>query len=200
LLAFLAAVISTVIAFPIGQQLAQERSRLTRTLDVIFWLPIAIPGTIVGIGLIKIANLAPNLQRVDSVGVLLLCAYVGMFTAFSVRIFEAAHRRADPNVYEAAAIECRKWHQRLLHVDIRVHSRAIVASVIVVSVLTLGELNATVLLIPPGKETLGVSTDNLLHYGASATASALCLVEAALIILVFSLGLFVWSVSKKILG
>lgn len=199
LMALLATVIATAIAFPIGQHLARGQGRFIRTLDTICWLPIAIPGTIIGLGLVNIANLVPILQRIDSFGILLLCAYIGMFSAFSIRIFEATYRRADPNVSEAAAIDCRCWYQRLFYIDVPIYSGAIAASMIVVFVLTIGELNATVLLIPPGKETLGISIDNLLHYGANATASALCLIEAVLVIFAIAAGLFTWSTIKRVL-
>jgi len=199
LLALLAAVIATIVALPIGRHLAHSRRRFTKALDVICWLPIAIPGTIIGLGIINVANKTPVLLTTDSFGLLLLCAYIGMFSAFSIRIFEAAYRRSDPNVAEAAAIDCPHWYQRFFYIDLPIHSGAFAASIIVVFVLAVGELNAAVLLIPPGRATLGISIDNLLHYGASATASALCLIEAALVILAISLGLFTWSATKKIL-
>ncbi len=195
LLAFFAAFISTVIAFPIGDYLAQTNSRFGRALDVLCWLPIAIPGTIIGLGLVKLTGWMPAFRRADSLGILLLIAHIGMFSAFSIRIFEAAHRRADPNVVEAAAIDCRKWYQRLFHVDIPIYSGSIAASMIVVFVLVAGELNATVLLVPPGRETLAVAIDNLLHYGANVQASILCLAEAVLMVLVAGGGFLIWCVA-----
>jgi iron(III) transport system permease protein len=195
LLALLAAVISTAVAFPIGYYLAHNNSRFAKLLDVLCWLPIAIPGTIIGLGFIRLSSLGPVLQN-DSFGCLLLCAYIGMFSAFSIRIFQAAHKRDDPNVAEAAAIDCRHWYQRLLYVDMPIHAGTIAASAIVVFVLVLGELNATVLLIPPGRATLAVTIDNLLHYGANVQASILCLTEAALVVLVVGAGFMVWGVGK----
>ena len=198
ILALLTAVAATAIAFPIGQRLAHGGGGFLKILDAICWLPIAIPGTIVGIGFVNVSNWIPILQKADSFGILLLCAYIGMFSAFSIRIFEATYRRADPYVSEAAAIDCRRWYRRLLCIEIPIHSKAITASTIVVFVLAMGELNATVLLIPPGRESLGISIDNLLHYGANATASALCLIEASLVIIVITFGLVAWSVAKRI--
>jgi iron(III) transport system permease protein len=197
ILALLATIFATVIAFPIGQYLAYRRTRFARILDILCWLPIAIPGTVIGLGLVKLSNLLPSMQKLDSVGILLVCAYVGMFGAFSVRIFEAAYRRVDPNIEEAAAIDCQRWYQRLLYVDIPIHSGAIAASMVIVFVLAIGELNATVLLIPPGKATLSVTIDNLLHYGANVQASILCLVEALLVLSVVSGGLLVWCIVGK---
>lgn len=200
LLALLAAFFCTSLAFPIGQHLACSKGSVTRIIDVLCWLPIAIPGTVVGLGLIKMANVAPSLHGSDSFGILLLCAYVGMFSAFSIRIFEAAYRRSDPNVAEAGGIDCPRWHQRLFHIDIPIHSGAIAASVVIVFVLAIGELNATVLLIPPGRETLGVSIDNLLHYGANTSASVLCLTEAALAVIAATVGLCAFSGIKRVIS
>ncbi|UCE98685.1 MAG: iron ABC transporter permease [Planctomycetota bacterium] len=197
ILALLAAVISTIIAFPIGHYLAYNHSRFGRTIDIICWLPIAIPGTIIGLGLVKLHSWAPALQKADSFGFLLLCAHIGLFSAFSIRIFEAAHKQADPNVSEAAAIDCRRWYQRWFYIDMPIHSPAITASMIVVFVLVIGELNATVLLIPPGKTTLAVTIDNLLHYGANVQASILCLAEAALVVLVVGAGLLIRYLAKR---
>lgn len=198
LLAVLAAVISTIIAFSIGHHLAYRKGLITRILDSICWLPIAIPGTVIGLGILKMANVAPILYETDSFGIFLLCAYVGMFSAFSIRIFEAVYRRSDTNIAEVGSLDCLRWYQRSFYIDIPMHLGAIAASVIVVFVLTIGELNATVLLIPPGRETLGVSIDNLLHYGANTTASALCLIEAALAILAITIGMFALSGIKRV--
>jgi iron(III) transport system permease protein len=200
LMALLAAAISTSIAFPIGRFLAQRKGPLTGALDILCWLPIAIPGTIFGLGLIKLGNLSPLLHADDSFGILLLIAYVGMFSAFAIRVFEAAHRRADPNIDQKAALDCLTWRQRLWHIDLPLHAGPIAVSFIVVFVLVVGELNATVLLIPPGKTTLSISIDNLLHYGASATASALCLIEAGLVILAVLAGLLICRLVRSLLA
>ena len=196
-LALLAATASTVIAFSLGHVLARGRGRLVKALDVVCWLPIALPGSVVGLGFLRLAAFVTPLQKADSFGLLLLCAYVGMFSAFGVRVFQAAYRRTDPHVDEVAAMDCPHRYQKCLHVDLRIQAPAIAASMILVFVLAVGELNATVLLVPPGKVTLAVSIDNLLHYGASATASALCLIEAGVAIGVALLGLGLMRLSGK---
>ena len=182
LLASAAAVACTVIAFFLAHSLASGTSYAVKTLNVICWLPVAIPGTVVGLGFIRMAGAMPWLQRINSFGLGLLLAYVGMFCAFSIRIFYASYSGTDPNVDEAAALDCPRRYQRCRHIDMRMHAGAIVMSLILVFVLAAGELNATVLLSPPGKDTLSVAIDNLLHYGASATASAFCLIEAILVL------------------
>jgi iron(III) transport system permease protein len=190
-LALAAAVLSTAVAFFLGHLLAQGQGPAVRALDVLCWLPVAIPGTVVGLGYLRLSTLVRPLQQMDSFGLLLLLAYVGMFSGFAVRVFQAAYRRADPHLDEAASLDCARWYQKAWFIDLRTQAPAVVVSLILVFVLVAGELNATVLLVPPGKVTLAVSIDNLLHYGASSAASALCLIEAGLVagVLLGGLGL-----------
>jgi iron(III) transport system permease protein len=200
LLALPAAIISVIISWPIGKYLAKSTNRFSHLTDVISWLPIAIGGTIMALGAAGVAGRFGPLRRADSFGVVLLCTYIGMFSAFAIRIFRAAFERADPNIDDAVVMERCRWYQRLLYVDIPVNAGAIAAAFIIVFVLVLGELNATVLLIPPGKATLSVAIDNLLHYGANVNASVLCLVEAGVVILMAGGGLILWRImanSKK---
>ena len=196
ILAIFAALISTAVALPIGRYLATGKGRFAGMLDVLCWLPIAIPGTMIGLGIVRISGLVPAVRNADSFGILLLLAYIGMFSAFAIRILEASYRRADPNVAESAALDCPRWYQRLFYIDLPIHSPAIAASMIIVAVLVVGELNATVLLIPPGSETLAVTIDNLLHYGANVKASVLCLTEVVFVILALGVGLFIWKRSR----
>jgi iron(III) transport system permease protein len=194
ILALLSALISLAVALPMGNYLYATNNRIARLIDMLSWLPIAIPGTIIGLGLIQLTNLSPTLRNADSFGWLLLCAYIGMFSPFAIRILKVSFSRSDSNLSDRATMDCSHWYQRLIFVDFQLHSSAIIASFIIVFVLVLGELNATVLLIPPGRETLAVKIDNLLHYGSNVYASILCLIEAALVIILLALGLFVRSI------
>ena len=63
---------------------------------------------------------------------------------------------------------------------------------VIVFVLVAGELNATVLLIPPGSETLAVTIDNLLHYGSNVNASVLCLTEALVVAVTVAIAMILW--------
>ena len=125
-LALSASIISTAIAMPIAHHLAHSRRHFTGFLDILCWIPIAIPGTIIGLGFIKLSNSLPAFGLKDSYGIVLLLAYIGMFSAFAIRILEASYRRSDPNIDEAAALDCSKWFQRLIHIELPIHFPAII--------------------------------------------------------------------------
>jgi iron(III) transport system permease protein len=61
------------------------------------------------------------------------------------------------------------------------------ASAAVVFVLSLGELGASLLTVPPGVSTLPLRMFNLLHYGASAEVASLALVTIGIIVVLLSM-------------
>lgn len=194
LLGIATSLISIGIAYPVGYYLSnQNQNRIKRILDILCWLPIAVPGTILGLGILGFSVKASSLGGNDGYGLFLLMAYIGMFCPFAIRILEASFRRTDPSVRDMAALYCPHWYQRIIYVDLRIHSKAILASMIFVLVFVSGELTATVLLIPPGKATLAITIDNLLHYGANVKASILCLLQALFVLMVLFIGSSFWK-------
>jgi iron(III) transport system permease protein len=189
IMALLTAVVATFLGGVLGPWLACGRSRCFRLVDLCCWFPLAWPGTVLGLGILKIGAYLPAWQTRDTWGLGLLLAYLGLFSAWAIRISQAGYRRLDPHVAELAVMDCPHWLGRWWYVDFRLLGPSFSLSLILVFVQVVGELNATILLIPPGKQTLAVSIDNLLHYGASATASALCLLEAGLVLVVVLLGI-----------
>lgn len=192
-LGFGASLISFMIAYPFAYYLSrQQETNRSQIMDVLCWLPIAVPGTILGLGILGLSTKLAPLGVQDSYGLFLLIAYIGMFCPFAIRILEASFRQTDPSIQDMAALYCQRWHQRIVHVDLPVHSKAIMASLLFVLVFVTGELTATVLLIPPGKATLAITIDNLLHYGANINASVLCLFQAMLVLTILILGSVFW--------
>lgn len=183
ILAALTSCLSLCMAYPIGGYLSRSSNlRSHAVLDVLCWIPIAVPGTILALGLLEISSIADRLLASDSYGITLLIAYTAMFCPFAIRFIEASFRQTDSNVVDIARMECQHWYQRVLFVDMPLHLKSMMAGGLVVFVFVTGELTATVLLIPPGRATLAVTIDNLLHYGANVNASALCAFQALLVI------------------
>ena len=59
-------------------------------------------------------------------------------------------------------------------------SKGLVAAVCLVFILVTGELGATLIVTPPGSGTITMKIYNYLHYGASETVAALCLIMLVL--------------------
>lgn len=69
------------------------------------------------------------------------------------------------------------------------------AAWIVCFLFSMGEVGMTLLVIPPGLETLSIKIYNLLHYGVGQLTSALCVI---LILLAVAVSGIVWLCGSRV--
>ena len=144
------------------------------------WSPLAIPltafalsvpATLTGIGLI---GLCGNFNPLNS-DMAPVAAVLARFGPLALLIIMAQVSRLDQNLFEAAkfyqASRWRVWTE----IGLPLMLPGIVVAFMTVFLLAMGELSATLLVLPPGRNTLAVKTYNLLHYGASDAVAGLCL-------------------------
>jgi iron(III) transport system permease protein len=88
----------------------------------------------------------------------------------------AAHlRRVDRTLVEAARVFEKKLLRSRLRIDGRLAAPGVLAAAAIVFSLSVGETAATLVVAPPGRETLALKIFNYLHYGAVESVAGLCL-------------------------
>ncbi len=150
----------------------------------VWWLaitvPMAMPGPLVGIGLITLWHRTGN----GIYGSLWMPIFAAMarYAPLGALILIATLRRRNPRLIEAAALlethPVRTWGL----VRLPLLGPGLLASAGLVFCLSLGELSATLLVSPPGQPTLTMRIYNYLHYGASETVAGLTLVMIMLVL------------------
>jgi len=181
----LTATLAALMSLPVGIAMARRLLRPgagTAFLWVGVLAPLAIPGSLVGIGLTYVANRL----GLQSEGIsLVLPAFAGLarFAPLAVLVLLAQLKRLDPLLFEAGRLFQASAFRRWLQIGIPLLAPGILASAGLVFALTLGELAATLMVAPPGQATLTMRIYNYLHYGASGTVAGLCLVLAACVLM-----------------
>jgi iron(III) transport system permease protein len=178
------ALLAGVLSLPLGYTAARAalHARRGRRLGwLAITLPLAVPGPLVGIGLIAIWTRLLPLGIYGSALMPVLAA-VARYTGLAALVLVASLRRINPTLIEVATLlqpsRLRTW----LCVRLPMLAPGMVAAAAVVSCLTLGELSATLLVAAPGQATLTMRIYNFLHYGASDTVAGLTLVPTALVL------------------
>jgi iron(III) transport system permease protein len=140
--------------------------------------PLAIPASLVGIGLIILSN-RPGLNT--SAVTAMMPALVGTtrFTPLATLVLLAQLRRTDALLFDAAKVFQSGWFRRQFQVSMPLLAPGFLVGAGVIFALSMGELGATLMVIPPGHATLTLRIYNYLHYGASDTVAGLCLALAA---------------------
>jgi len=141
-------------------------------------IPLALPSSIVGIGLIEFySKNAPWLYGTMAMPII---AVTTRFVAFATIIIYTQSRRVDPLLFEAAELFKKEELQALWKVKLPLQKYGIAAAVAALVAFSVGELGSTLLVVPPGRETLTIRIFNYLHYGGSEEVAGLCLLIVAL--------------------
>lgn len=145
---------------------------------ILISLPLALPSAIVGIGLIDIySTWVPWLYGTMAMPII---AVTTRFVPLATIIIYTQRKRVDPLLFEAAELFKKKRLQDLWQVKIPLQKYGLAAGVATLAAFSIGELGSTLLVVPPGSETLTIRIFNYLHYGGSEEVAGLCLLVVAL--------------------
>jgi len=164
----------------------RSKSRGTALLFFIGLLPFAIPPVSMGIGLIGAWN-HPFLDLVYGSSLVVVLGYAARFLPFSLLMGSAGVKQLNPGIEEAALLVTGRWTHILAKILLPLMRNSLAAAFFVVLILSFGELGSTLLVIPPGRETIPIKIYNLMHYGADGTVAALCLLTSGIILSFFGL-------------
>jgi iron(III) transport system permease protein len=148
-------------------------------------LCLTIPGPILGVALIRLLNRPP-----DSPLAFLALVYDSNFAPWLVQttralpivtlILWSALATIPQAMLDAATMDGAGWWGRLLRIALPQRWPAAAAAWLIGLAIAIGELAATVLVIPPQPHTaISVRVFQLLHYGVDDRVAAICLVMVA---------------------
>jgi iron(III) transport system permease protein len=196
IVAVLAALVNLPIAYVAARGVLSD-GPLSHGWWLAITIPMALPGPLVGIGLITLWN-GPGWANLAIYGSrwMPVLAALARYVPLGALVLVAAMRRINPRHLEAAELlhtsRLRSW----LFVRLPLLAPGLLASAGLVFCLALSELSATLLVSPPGQSTLMIRIYNYLHYGASETVAGLTLVLTALVMifgLIATVVLILWN-------
>ena len=158
---------------------AAARLRWADLVGWLLWLPLLVPGVLLGIGCILLFNRPWSALFYQSAGIVIL-AFTLRYLALGWNLTLRARRGVDPDLTDAARLEGASRWQLLRRVHWPQIAPQAAAAWYIVFLLCLWDIESVILIVPPGGETLALRVFNLLHYGHNAQVNALCLTLLAL--------------------
>ena len=176
----LAAALSTGCGVVIGWAL---RTRRVPRLPVALMLAtlFALPAPLIGVALIRLLN-----HPVDSPWAWLngwydhtvlapvLAQFLRTLPLATLLVWSQLASIAD-EILDSAASEGANWSSQLLRIALPLRAKGILATFCLALIVAVGELAATLLVVPPGVSTLAIRIFGLLHYGAEDQVAAISL-------------------------
>ncbi|QDU54308.1 ABC transporter permease [Aeoliella mucimassa] len=179
----------TLLGIAIGWRFRTAR-RWPVVLLCLLSLALAVPGPVLGLIVIRLLN-----HSYDSHLYWLTQLYdqtlLAPWLVQSVRLLPVASMAMAAGfagvptaLIETARVEGARWHQQLLRIAFPLTWRTVLATWLMTFALSIGELAATILVMPPGRPTLAIHLFNLLHYGVEDQVSAVALLLLGLLMLI----------------
>ena len=162
-------------------------------LQSLLWLPLLVPGVIIGLVLIFVLNRSWSGFFYQSTGIVIF-AFVLRYFALGWHGLAQASRSVDRDLTDDAQLNGANRWQLLRFVQWPQMAPQVMAASYVIFLLCLWDVESMILVWPPGGETLALSIFNLLHYGHNAQVNALCLVLLG----VAATPLVVWTLLKGV--
>lgn len=182
------------LGFFLAYIIERSKAKLKNLLIFAIFIPLAIPAVTLGIGLIKIWN-RPIAEFVYGSSLIIILGYIARFIPFSVITISSGLKQVNQRLEEAAFLITPNQTKVILRIVVPMLRYSLIVGFFIVFILSFGELGTTLLVIPPGRETIPIKIYNLMHYGADQMVAALCLI---LIIVIFTFsGLFL-IIHKKL--
>ncbi len=159
--------------------LVRERPRSSgAAADAVALFLFAVPGTVMGVGLIVLWN-RPWANVIYATPAILLLGYLARYTAISLRLNRAALGLVPEGMIEAARVAGAGWGRRLVWIVAPAAWRGIAAAWLAGAIFCLRDVGMTLLVHPPGWDTLPVRIMTLAANGAPALIAALCIILVA---------------------
>lgn len=153
-----------------------------RLLDIVFFVPSAVPSVSVGLGLLVAFSRPPVL--LNGTVWIVLVAHLVLVSAFTYGNVSAGLARLPPEFEQVAESLGARPYYRLRHVTLPLILPYLIAAVSLSFALSMGELGATVMVYPPGWVTVPVGIFALTDRGDVFQGAALTMLLAGVTLVV----------------
>jgi len=171
--AIIGACLLSFFGFFTGYLIHTKAVRSWRVIDSITLFLFALPGTVVGIGLITMWN-TPWTNFIYATPVIIIFGYLARYTVITSRITLTQLARIPPSMEEAAQVAGAGWFRRMMLITIPMAKRGILAGWLAGYIFSLRDTGVTMLIYPAGHDTLPVRIFTLMANGTPQLIAALC--------------------------
>jgi iron(III) transport system permease protein len=175
-----AAALATVLAIPVSALAIRHRNRVTLLVERLAYLPMALPGLVVALGLVSFS--VRYAFALYQSAFELIVAYAILFLPLAVVGVRSAMAQAPTRLEEVARSLGQRPATVWMRVTLPLIARGVAAAFALVFIYAATELTATLLLHPTGVNTLATqfwAYTTELSYGAAAPYAALMVAISA---------------------
>ena len=140
---------------------------------------LALPGSVIGIGLISLWNTKPT-SFVYATPAILILGYVAQYAILPMRVISASLSSIPRSLEDASRLSGAGWLMTMRYIVAPLASRGLLAAWLIGYVFSLRDVAISIVVYPPGSDTLPIRILTLMANGAPSLIAALCVVLIAI--------------------
>lgn len=168
------ATVLTLLGFFLGYLIQRRALTVWRSVDSLTVLLFALPSSVMGIGLVALWN-RPGMGVIYGTAWLVLVGYVAQYTALTSRTTVAGLSAVPRSLEEAARLAGAGWLRSAALIVAPLARRALLVAWLIAYLFCLRDTGLTMMIYPPGGDTLPVRTFTLMANGDPRMIAALCI-------------------------
>jgi iron(III) transport system permease protein len=176
------ATLLTALGFFLGYLVHSRALAWWRAVDALALFLFTLPGTVIGIGLISLWN-TPVTNLVYATPAIIILGYIAQYAVLPIRMSAATLQRIPPSLEGAAQLCGAGWFITLRDVVLPLAKSGLIAAWIIAYVFCVRDVGITMVVYPPGSDTLPVRIMTLMANGAPSLIAALCVILIAITLL-----------------
>jgi len=173
--AVIGATLLVILGFFLGYLVQRRAQPLWQSVDALTLFLFTLPGTVIGIGLISLWN-TPVTNAIYATPAIVILGYIAQYAVLPMRMTAAILQRIPPSLEYAAQLCGASWFVILRDIVVPLAKNGLIATWIIAYVFCLRDLGITMVVYPPGFDTLPVRILTLMANGAPSLISALCMI------------------------
>lgn len=184
-----AAVLTGALGFLAAWLVAGRHVRGAAAIDALALLPAALPGVVVGVGLILAWNQPFWPATPYGTWVLLLCSYNCLLLPYPMRYASAALAQLGPTLEASARVHGAGVLRALWHVTLPLTAPSVIAAMMMVFAVASRELVTSLLLAPAGMQTVSIYVWRQFEQGSVGAGMAMATLAVILSLALMLAGL-----------
>lgn len=197
--AFGAGLIAMVVALLISYAVTHSSSKLRRVLDLLTWLPWAVPGVVLSLGILWMYVSFPGLRSLYSTIWIVLLGLVVAAVPIATRAVQPALAQISRELEEASRVNGASPIRMFFGIVVPLIAPSFVAGWFVVAILVSGNLAIPILLSTQESITVPILVLQLYTQGETARAAALFVALLALLLTALLLGQgLLWLLRRRL--
>jgi iron(III) transport system permease protein len=181
------ATLLTIVGFFLGYSIHNRALRFWRSIDWLTVFLLALPSTVIGIGMVTVWN-HPATRLIYSTPAILLLGYLAQYSAIASRISASTLAQMPAAMEEAAQVAGAGWLRRFARIVVPLSWKGIVGAWLISFIFCLRDTGISMMVYPPGHDTLPVRIFTLMANGSTALVASLCLLMSFATVIPLALG------------